>query len=133
MIVPLPSTAVPSGLPSSHSSTYSPALSPPGCSPFVLSPLSSPSTLHSSGSCFSVACGSLCHSLLHDAAVGVRLMLWMSMSLPALGLVFSGHGVGRLNVPLPGSAVRLVPLSPHTSWCETRTSRHTDMMSAASR
>ncbi|CAE7227828.1 unnamed protein product [Symbiodinium sp. KB8] len=112
MIVPRPSTAVLSGLRSSPSSTHSPALSPPGCSPFVLSPQSSPSTLRSSGSRFSVACGSLCHLFLHDAVVGVRLMLWVTMSLPALGLVFSGHGVGRLNVPLPGSAGRLVPLSP---------------------
>ena len=118
-IVPRPSTAAPSGLLSSHSSTHSPALSPPGCSLFALSAQSSPSTQLSSGSCFSVACGSLYHLLLHDAAVGVRLMLLVTTSLPAPGLVFSGHGVDRSNVQLPGSAVRLVPLSPHTSWCET--------------
>lgn len=118
-IVPRPSTAAPSGLQSSHSSTHSPALSPPGCSLFALSAQSSPSTQLSSGSCFSVACGSLYHLLLHDAAVGVRLMLLVTTSLPAPGLVFSGHGVDRSNVQLPGSAVRLVPLSPHTSWCET--------------
>ena len=105
--LPRPSTAAPSGLQSLHSSTHSPALSPPGCSLFALSPQSLPSTQLSSGSCFSVACGSRCHLLLHDAAVG------------APGPVFSGHGVDSSNVQLPGSAVRLVPLSPHTSWCET--------------
>ena len=113
-IVPRPSTAAPSGLQSSHSSTHSPALSPPGCSLFALSAQSSPSTQLSSGSCFSVACGSLYHLLLHDAAVGVRLVLLVTTSLPAPGLVFSGHGVDRSNVQLPGSAV---------SWCRCRHTR----------
>ena len=57
----------PSGLQSSHSSTHSPALSPPGCSLFAQS---SPSTQLSSGSCFSVACGSLCHLLLQRCRCG---------------------------------------------------------------
>ena len=96
-IVPRPSTAAPSGLQSSHSSTHSPALSPPGCSLFALSAQSSPSTQLPSGSCFSVACGSLYHLLLHDAAVGVRLVLLVTTSLPAPGLVFPGHGVDRSN------------------------------------
>ena len=91
-IVPRPSTAAPSGLQSSHSSTHSPALSPPGCSLFALSAQSSPSTQLSSGSCFSVACGSLCHLLLHDAAVGVRLMLWVATSLPARPGVLRARG-----------------------------------------
>ena len=63
-------------------------------SPSALSPQSSPSTLRSSGSCLSVACGSLCLLLLHDAGVGVRSMLWVTTSLPAFGLVFPGHCPG---------------------------------------
>ena len=125
--MPRSSTAAPSGLLSSH------APLPSGCSLFAVLLLSSPSTLRSFGSCFSVACGCICHLLQRDAAVGVRLMPWVITSLPALGLVFSGgHGVDRLNVQLLGSAVRLVLQSPHVLVRDLNL-RHPDTMSAASR
>ena len=80
-IMPWPSTATTSGLQSSHSSIQS-----------------RPSTLRALPG---LRC---CHLPLRDAAVAVRLMPWVTTSLPALGLVFSGRGVVRSNEQLLGSA-----------------------------
>ena len=103
-------SVVPLALPNSRSLTHSPAPLPPGCLLFALLHLSLPSTLHFSGFCSCVACGSRSPLLPRAAAVAVRLMPWVTMLLPALGLAFSGRGGARLSEPLLGYVVKLVQL-----------------------
>ena len=109
-IGPLRSIVVPWALPNSRSLTHSPAPLPPGCLLFALLHLSLPSTLRYSGSCSCVACGSRSPLLPRAAAVAVRLMPWVIILLPALGLAFSGRGGARLSEPPLGYVVKLVQL-----------------------
>ena len=88
----------------------SPASSPLGYSLFVLLPQSSLSTLRSSGSCFSVACGSLLPLAPARCGCG-RPLAAVTTSLPALGPVFSGWAARTCSYRVAGAVATLTRTS----------------------